>query len=718
MGENDLFKQAFFQSNIVQLMIPLDQSELIFNHAFCEFLGCSETEITMSTIQDFLHPDDYEMDLFLYKELLSGRRTSYQIEKRFIHKSGQIVWGLLTVNLLDHCKDQKQYILGQLVDITEKKQMETALCQSEKQYRIITENTSDLIIRHAKDGKILYASPSSIKITGYSPAELYEQNPYHYIHIEDITEVRKTHNLIFTGKQDLITTYRIKHKNGHYIWLETTIHCIENGTEVELIATSRDITRRKEAELKLRKSERKLSNILESISDGFVVLDFDFKYVLLNKSTERLLEINRDEWIGRKPDEIFGQAILKRFYQVCNEVMKQGKMISYENYFKPVDKWFEVKVYMIEEGIAIYFRDISLHKTMMNQILESEKRYRNLVNHSPVPIMVHDEEKIIFINKAGMELYKAEDRKQLEGLLLRVIHPASDWGIKKAEISKLFMQKNVPRTLESRHITFDGQELHVEITTIKTDYIGKPAILAIIKDITEKKRVEQLLLRSEKLAVVGQLAAAVAHEVRNPLTSIKGFIQLNKSNKKYNETYNNIIFDELKRVETIIYEFLSMAKPHHEKLESVKIDQLLLQVVTLLETQATMKNITILTDIHTAPFIQCDPNSIKQVFINIIQNSIEAIDQNGLIHIKLIHMTDRIDIEVKDNGSGISKDRLKKLGEPFYSTKEKGTGLGLMTCLRIIENHKGSITFDSEEGMGTTVNIRLPIKLQSIKIVR
>jgi two-component system sporulation sensor kinase A len=223
---------------------------------------------------------------------------------------------------------------------------------------------------------------------------------------------------------------------------------------------------------------------------------------------------------------------------------------------------------------------------------------------------------------------------------------------------------------------------------------------------------DTLLRKSEKLAVVGQLAASVAHEIRNPLTSIKGFLQLiNTSEENIAKRFTGIMLEELKRVEEIISEFLTMAKPHSEKEQSLVVDDVVSQVIQLLQSQALLIN----KEIHYEaeehiPKVIGDSNSLKQVFINIIQNALEAIQEKGIVKVNVFKQEDHVCVVIHDNGVGIPEERLLRLGEPFYSTKEKGTGLGLMTSYRIIEQHKGKIKIESMEGVGTTVRILLPIR--------
>lgn len=225
-----------------------------------------------------------------------------------------------------------------------------------------------------------------------------------------------------------------------------------------------------------------------------------------------------------------------------------------------------------------------------------------------------------------------------------------------------------------------------------------------------------MLNKSDTLAAIGQLAAGVAHEVRNPLTVIKGFIQLFEINKEDQEKYFNLMLSEIERIEAILQEFLSIAKTDEINTEKKNIYQIFKNVVSLMNTKAIMTNIQVELFTDTKDIIiECSENQLKQVFINILQNSIEAMPDGGRIsiHIKEIGK-DGIIISVIDKGIGIPEERIKRLGEPFYSTKEKGTGIGLMLSYKIIESHQGNISIMSEVGVGTTVTIYLP-KIQSKK---
>ncbi|MCA0989021.1 ATP-binding protein [Guptibacillus algicola] len=237
-------------------------------------------------------------------------------------------------------------------------------------------------------------------------------------------------------------------------------------------------------------------------------------------------------------------------------------------------------------------------------------------------------------------------------------------------------------------------------------------LIGTAKDITEKRINEEQLVQSEKLSVVGQLAAGIAHELKNPLTSLKGFLKLiDFENKNPDiERYIKVMDTEFTRIEQIIEEFLVLAKPNKINFCHHRIDDIIEEVIELLNAQANMESIVLTTEYpDTLPQVYCESNQLKQVFINIIKNAIEASDDGGNITISINTSGEHIQVSIRDHGEGISKEDINKLGSPFYTTKKHGTGLGLAICKRIIEKHKGQLVIDSSIGHGTEITVILPI---------
>ncbi len=241
---------------------------------------------------------------------------------------------------------------------------------------------------------------------------------------------------------------------------------------------------------------------------------------------------------------------------------------------------------------------------------------------------------------------------------------------------------------------------------------SRKGLVVIGRDVTEQRVAEDRLRKTEKLSIVGELAASVAHEIRNPLTSLKGFIQLfqhESKDKRYQEFYD-IMLSELNRINHIVGELLILAKPQKLTFSKCSINQILNDVVSLLEPQANMNNVNIIfNEIDDGIEIECSKNQLKQLFINVIKNAIEASFEKGDVSVSVKNKNkEEILVMVEDKGSGISEDFLNRIGEPFYSSKEKGTGLGLTVSIKIVEQHKGTIYFNSQLNKGTTVEITLP----------
>lgn len=339
-----------------------------------------------------------------------------------------------------------------------------------------------------------------------------------------------------------------------------------------------------------------------------------------------------------------------------------------------------------------------------------DERYRLLVENSLDTIAILKGDRWGFVNAAGLQMFEANIASELLGTSIYTFLPAEDHHLVRERLHNLVITGS-GKPLEQDWITLKGNVLHTEIVETMTTLDNEPAIQVIIRDISERKKNEELLINSEKLYVAGQLAAGIAHEIRNPLTSLKGFLQLIASGRKNSSTYYDIMNSELDRIEEIVSELLMLSKPQVYELAYQDIRVMMRDTVTLLETQAILHNIAIEAEYGTDPlWIYGVENQIKQVFINVIKNAIEAMIDGGAIKVKLSRENDGVYVRIHDEGPGIDQGQLAKMGQPFYTTKEKGTGLGLMVSYKIVDNHQGKIHVNSEIGKGTIFEIMLPFR--------
>ncbi|MBM7620950.1 two-component system sporulation sensor kinase B [Bacillus tianshenii] len=278
-------------------------------------------------------------------------------------------------------------------------------------------------------------------------------------------------------------------------------------------------------------------------------------------------------------------------------------------------------------------------------------------------------------------------------------------------VSILFLFVTLTRTVRLILLNEHG-EIFVTILVSMVTLVTLITVMLIIENLNMQMNLQRELQRSEKLKVVSELAASVAHEVRNPMTSTRGFLQLMSTDENLNESqkkYIEISIGELDRAQAIIQDYLSLAKPNKMEFNVMDLTKEIENVVQLMSTYTNIQNITFLHSIEDELYIKANKDEVKQVLINIIKNGIEAIGEGGTIKVHAFRKNDDAVIEVSDDGIGMSPSQLSRIGTPFYSTKDMGTGIGLTISFQIIQLLKGRIDVSSEYGKGTTFWIRIPL---------
>ncbi len=339
---------------------------------------------------------------------------------------------------------------------------------------------------------------------------------------------------------------------------------------------------------------------------------------------------------------------------------------------------------------------------------QADQRYKVLVENSIDMIAILDGNHWEYVNRSGLALFNASTPEEMVGqsiylFLLPKHHEETARQIGTLEPGQTY------GPVELEWFTVSGNKIDTEVILAPTTLAGRPAFQMIVRDISERKKNEELLINSEKLYVAGQLAAGIAHEIRNPLTSLKGFLQLISSGRSNGRNYYEIMKSELSRIESIVSELLMLSKPQVYELTYHDTRRVLDDIVMLLEAQASLHNTAIVVDSGQEPlWVYGVENQIKQVFINVLKNAIEAMVDGGTITITSTLEDNYVVTRITDEGPGIPKEQMAKMGQPFYTTKDKGTGLGLMVTYKIIDNHHGRIHASSEMGHGTTFTISFP----------
>jgi PAS domain S-box-containing protein len=385
-------------------------------------------------------------------------------------------------------------------------------------------------------------------------------------------------------------------------------------------------------------------------------------------------------------------------------------------------------IFLIELMVAFRFRlqpdqtPEQRFSEMRDMLLNSHRsfrmvknKYENVLQHMDSGIAIFDGDGILsFVN---LQMAKLLDipRKALIGSNLTdlLYHPQLKTATKRI-VLRIYKEMFYRR---SRYLEFqDASGRHLLVTVTYGDQLEGDYLFSV-KDVTEFKQIEQSAYQNDKLAMLGKIAASIAHEIRNPLTSIRGFIQLLRPHllQLGKEEYSRIILAEIDRANDIIYEFLNSSKPSAPMKQNVLINSLLKEVILLSDSEALMKGCQINHETYDEDLtISIDVKQIKQVILNIVRNAMDAIgelddERSGRIDIITRRDGSYGEITIRDNGKGMDLTTKAKLFDPFYTTKVSGTGLGLSVSYRIVRNHGGSIRVTSNAGEGTEFNIYLPL---------
>ena len=330
-------------------------------------------------------------------------------------------------------------------------------------------------------------------------------------------------------------------------------------------------------------------------------------------------------------------------------------------------------------------------------------------------VTIDENHTVLFFNKAA-EKFFGYNRKEVIGRDLNVIMSPSCSRNHRQAVMR-YVKTRIPgrighetEMLASRR---NGDTFPASISFSVTEVNGRLFFTGIVRDMTEKQALQEQIMRSERMAALGQLAAEITHEIKNPLMLIGGFAQqLSRViDDKQNLKKVNIITDEVKRLERLLADLREFHLPKTIASEKVDLKELLQEIYFMLKDDCEKKNIrTELKIDDKALLVTGDKYSLKQVFLNLFKNSMDAMEHGGVLSIQTSLIGDQVEITVADEGCGIPEQDKEKIFSPFFTTKKHGTGLGLCISKRIIEEHAdSSLSMKSKEGKGTSFKISLPV---------
>ncbi|MEA3321912.1 MAG: PAS domain S-box protein [Bacillota bacterium] len=701
--ENRFLQLTFEHANDAIILFNENVEFFQVNSKACELFEMPREELLGRKLHDFL-------------ELMPKEEVEYQEAQ--LTELGELKNELIvrldngTIKFVEYSAvrnpDESGLDICIIRDVTAKKQLEKESSKSKQMYHDVINRAVDGIVVFDRDGLFIDVNPAFCSNFAMTKLDLLQSKLDDFLEDGFQYKMTKIWNLLDSHGRVRGELPVVLH-TGERKTFEVTITA--NIYDDFYLAIMRDVTEKRNMELQLKKSEERFREMFQHALDAIVLVDNNGSIKRANPAASRAFELPLDDLVCSKLHEFVPKKD-KRVFSIVKQFGAKGEIREELEFHMPNGQKklleFTANKGIIDGYNMIIFRNVSERRKMEKDLRESEQKFRKIFNNAMDGILLWDDRcDVIDANPNASKILGLSK----EELMNNQLH----WYIPKEQLKELQAQwKECPESEElSGELCIEGDSGEQIIEYSAKKHVIEGLHMTIFRNITEKREMEDQLRKSDTLTVVGELAAGIAHEIRNPMTALKGFIQLlqNSMNEDQYGMYFDVITSELKRIESIITEFLVLAKPQAISYQRKNISVIMKETLDLLSAQASLENVQFISSIEEGlPDIYCEPNQLKQVFINILKNAIEVMPSGGTVSVDLKKIAgEQVLISFKDEGIGIPEDKLKKLGEPFYTTKERGTGLGLMVSYKIVEEHNGTIEVSSEVGKGTTFYIKLPI---------
>jgi PAS domain S-box-containing protein len=744
-------EETFFKTLIeytrdpVHVLDPNDGFRMVYaNQAACRHFGMDLERLLTMRIPDWDPVFDKKSMNAIEEKLNKGKPVHFETVHRVA--SGELVPVEVTCSHLEH--NGRKLAVGFFYDISERKRVEEALLRSEERYFLAVDGANDGIWERDLVTGEAYFSPRWKRMLGYEDHEISNEilEWEKRIHPDDRQMVMNISKAYLDGHIPAFEIeYRLMHKDGGYRWIHTRGSCLRDpyGIPYRIAGSNTDITSRKIADEIRRQNEALFRTVLETLPVGIWILEKDGTIALSNEAARKIWagayyvgidrydlykgwwhdtgkRIEKEEWAGAR-------AILKgetSLGEIIDIECFDGSRKTIVNSAVPLrnDKGGISAAVLVNEDIT---GQIRAEKSLM----ESEKKYRTLFEDSKDTIFVSDAATgFLDINRAGIELFGYTKEELLSLDSTKLYRDPEDRKRLWRKLNSFGFVNNYEVEMKRKN----GEKIIVRLTVSAVkDEEGKVSrYQGIVRDVTERKRLERQLLQAQKMESIGVLAGGVAHDFNNLLTAISGYGQiLQESVPADDEMSRESVEQVLKAAERaaeLTRSLLVFSRKQIINPKPVHIDTIISNAGKLVQ-RIIGEDIEFGTSFPDEKLlIMADPGQIELVLMNLAANARDAMPRGGRLSIS----TSRVVvlegkealydlpgpgtyalISVADSGTGIDKRSIERMFEPFYTTKEvgKGTGLGLSIVHGIIKQHDGSILVSSEPGKGTTFNIYLPL---------
>jgi len=707
-----------------------------------ELWGYKPEDMIGRTPFDLMIPEDRAQAIKMFRTMSKSPSSFKGLESSNWDKTGRIVM-LETSGVPFFDIDGRLHgYRGISRDITDRKRAEEEMKKERDFSKSIVDTAQATVMVLDTEGKIVSFNPYMEKLSGYKIDEVKGKDWFTTFLPEcDYDQIRRLFKKSLRGIQTRGNINPIIAKDGREILIEWSDKTLKDndGKIIGLLAIGQDVTERKKTEEMLKKSEERYKRLFNSSPELIMEIDEEGNIFTINPMMEKSLGVPDAKLIGKNIFDILPSEIADQRAKIARNALKEGKNQEVEDVRR--GRYFHTIYVPIiypdgKKTIHIIAKDITEQKKAEYTLRESEEKYKTIFNSAGDSIIsLDDDGNIMDVNDVGLQRIGYE-RNDLIGKNISVLDNIFTKESKQF-VLKNFQQRKLGVHLpayEVKVISHMGEEYYVEVNAVPIVKDGKnQGFLAILRDITERKVAEEKIKKQnvqlKKLDdIKTDFLNTTSHELRTPVASIKGYIQMllkqtlgdiTEEQKKALE----VLLRNTNRLDHLIQDILDISNLESGTMkfipEKTDITKMIKEVIETMQSSANLKNIKINTKLEETSEIVIDQERIKQVLMNLIDNSIKFSPQNSTINLFTKMKKDEVLFEVQDFGRGIPKKKQKKIFERFYQVdtgmdrKFGGVGLGLAISQGIIQAHGGKIWVDSMLGKGSTFKFSLPS--QSVK---
>ncbi len=607
------------------------------------------------------------------------------------------------------------------LEITARKGMEQDFKQQTALLNGLIDSIPDRIFFKDTSGSYLGCNQVYASQVGKSKEDIIGLNDYD-LYPRDVAEFFRMHDRVMLEQgKPLENEEHIDYPDGTRRFFNTLKAPLysEKGQILGSLGVSRDITARKQAEEELLETRKYLENLLRHANAPIITWSPDFQITEFNQAFEKLTGRKRADVAGQHleilfPDENRVESMQQIYRTIAGEKWDVQEIpILHISGKKHIVLWNSANIYNDEGHLIATIaqgQDITARKQAEVSLLQSEEMFSKAFHGNPIMMTLGtiEEGRYLDCNEAFCAV-TAYHRDEVIGNTVRDINLFVDVEQREGYIRMLLERgklERVPIDLRTKSGAIRSCDLWSQLIEIE----GRPCHITGMVDITEQKRIEFAVQRLDRLNLVGEMAASIGHEIRNPMTTIRGFLQLLGSKEAYahDQTYFDLMIEELDRAIDIITEYLNVAKDKKVDLQLQNLDEVVACLFPMIQADAIHQDKVIQMDLGEPPLVLFDAKEIRQLILNLVRNGLEAMSAKGILTIGTSTEGNEIVLFVKDQGHGLDPDLLDKLGTPFVTTKDNGIGLGLAVCYSIVARHKARIDYETDLE-GTTFKVFFPL---------